>query len=860
MTLLYLSLAYLLGIAAGRLLWNAGLFGCGFPDWPWLLALAALPLPALWRRWVDANTGDNLRWPISAGFTPPVSGWSGPLATAVLLAACAGLLRYASAPELPCPTPADLAFYHSAPESGGDAPPHTLRGFVDNYPTVKNGRQQIDLWVESIQIDGVAQPVQGRARLSVSSRSRYSYGDPVAVTGQIAPPPILDTFDYRAYLARKGIHSQILRARMTQLDGPSRGNLLFRWLYGLRARGEAVVNRLLPEPHASLANGMLLGIEAGIPDALYEEFNLTGTSHVIVISGSNVAIVAGVLAALFVRLWGRRRALWPTLVGVGLYALLVGGDAAVVRAALMGSLFVVSTTLGRRSTALISLAAACWAMTLLNPLTLWDVGFQLSSGATAGLILFSPGLTAGLSRMLPGLRWGGPLTGEIFAKGSSLLYGLVQDGLLITLAANITTLPLVAYHFGRLSLVSPLTNLLIAPAQPFIMLWGGAGLLTGVAGLSLVAQPLLWVPYLCLWWTVEMVRWTAALPWASLEVSGYDSGGLLMTYGLIFGWRWRQGIAGLLGRWPAFSLHSAGRWTVRMGLPGLAIVALLLWQILLSRPDGRLHVDFLDIGQGDGILIQTPGGRQILIDGGSDPQRLHNQLGAVLPFWDRSLDLVIATHPDLDHMGGQTGLSERFSVERALVSGTLAGHEDFAEWQQRMTGSGAAVGVQSQGGWIDLGDGAGLWVLWPPPEGGMPSTVEADDKNERSLVMRLVYGEFSLLLTGDAGLPVEESLLEAGWPVTAPVLKVGHHGSRSSTGADFIDAVAPVIAIIQVGENRYGHPDESVLETLAGRVLLRNDLHGRIRVSSDGEQMWLEAEKLDAQGWPASSPARSGAE
>ena len=844
MTILYLSLAYLIGIGVGRLFWDVGLIGCGFPVWPWLLPLAVLPLPFFWqsRQQTHIRATPPLRWPVAAGFTPPVAEWNGALAAALLLAACTGLLRYASHPDQPCATPSDLAYYNSHSPDGGAEQQVSVTGYVDNYPTAKNGRQQLYLRVERIRLDGIEQPVAGRARLSINVEPRYSYGQPVRVEGLLVEPPVFDSFDYRAYLARKGVHSQILRPRVAKIDGPTRGNLLFRTLYALRARGEGVINRLLPEPYAALSNGMLLGIEAGIPDELYEQFNLTGTSHVIVISGSNVAIVSGVVMALFVRLWGRRRALWPTLAGIGLYALLVGGDPAVMRAALMGSLFVVATVLNRQSTALLSLGAACWVMTLLNPLTLWDVGFELSSAATAGLILFSPGLTATLKRLWPGMAWGGHLTGGLAAQSGLLLFGLLQDGLLVTLAANLTTLPLVVYYFGRLSLVSLLSNLLIAPVQPFIMLWGGAGLLVGLAGVDWLAQPLLWIPYLCLLWTVGMVRWSAALPWASLEVFGYGVGSLFLTYGLLFGWHWRAGLMKLL-RWrPRISTPVLWRWSSAVGLPALGIGALLLWQVLLSRPDGALHLWFLDIGQGDGILVQTPSGRQILIDGGSDSQRLFAQLGGVMPFWDRSLDLVVATHPDWDHMGGQIGLPDRFAIGQALVSENLYENADFDDWRTGMAEIGVSIVSQSQGGWIDLGDGVALWVLWPRPEERMPP-VEEDDKNERSLVLRLVYGEFSVLLTGDAGLPAEKAMTSDRQPLAAHILKVGHHGSRSSTSPDFVQAVQPEVAVIQVGENRYGHPAEDVLDTLAGRLVLRNDLHGRIYVRSDGMRMWIETER-----------------
>jgi competence protein ComEC len=207
-----------------------------------------------------------------------------------------------------------------------------------------------------------------------------------------------------------------------------------------------------------------------------------------------------------------------------------------MRAALMGGLFVYATAIGRRSTALVSLAAACWAMTLVNPLTLWDVGFQLSSAATAGLILFSPAITSAFDILLAKTRALRPTPHIPIPQSplTSTLRSLIEDGLLITIAANITTLPLVVYYFGRLSLVSLLTNLLIAPVQPFIMLWGSAGILIGVGGLPWLAQAILWVPWLSLVWTVAMVEWTAGLPGASLEILQYGLGALIMTYVLIF--------------------------------------------------------------------------------------------------------------------------------------------------------------------------------------------------------------------------------------------------------------------------------------------------------------------------------------
>ncbi|MEZ4734866.1 MAG: DNA internalization-related competence protein ComEC/Rec2 [Caldilineaceae bacterium] len=845
MTLLYLTLLYLLGIILSKLAWDAGWIGCTFPSWLWLLPLGGLPLTPLLNRLPCCTppTAASLRWPVSAGFIPPRQYPSPGLIIACLLCLLLGFVRAAGQPLTPCWKPSDLAFYNLPTARAFDrtAPEAVITGYISSYPLVKDTDQRIHVVATHITVAGKEQPVTGELRLSTGLRRRYAYGQPVRLQGRLVTPPDFPDFSYRAYLARKGIHSLLYGARIDLLPAPLTGNPLLRGLYAVRARGEGLLNRLLPEPYAALANGMLLGIEAGIPDELYEQFNLTGSSHTIVISGSNVAIIAGVLLALGQRL-GRRQATWLTLAGLGCYALLVGGDPAVLRATLMGGLYVVAIALRRRSTAIVSLAFACWAMTLLNAQTVWDVGFQLSSAATAGLILLTPGITAAFTRIWPRIQGGQPAAaGGIVESTRGILTGLMQDGLLVTIAANVTTLPLVLYYFGRLSLVSLATNLAIAPVQPLIMLWGSAGLLIGVSGLPWVAWLCLLVPWLSLFWTVTVVRWTAALPGASLTIEGYNLWALSLTYLLIAVSYWhtvlrqwvQQGMTQLRRHWQAYVLGPSAAGILSVG-------CLLLWLGALSQPDGRLHIYFLDIGQGDGILIQTPSGRQVLIDGGASPQQLFSELGAVMPFWDRSLDVVLMTHPDLDHMGAQVFVPDRYTISLAIETAASQANPDAAQWRQQMATNGVPVQRQHSGGWLDLGDGVALWVLWPTAAGYMGENAD----NENSLVTKLVYGDFTLLLTGDAGVPSERVLIAAGAPVAATVLKVGHHGSKGSTSTAFVEAVNPAIAVIQVGaDNDYGHPHPDILARLAGQDILRNDLQGRIHLSSDGHQMWVETKR-----------------
>ena len=835
MVLLYGSLAYMIGILAGRAIFDWLGLTCPLPGWLWLPSLALLPLTPLLNRTCKA-TAVPLRWPLSAGFEPERSIWSAGLLAALALCVSAGAFRYAGHPFTQCWTSSDLAYYNlpanRAFERG--APKVTVVGVIDSYPLVADVKQRLVVDAKTIEIDGLTQIVSGKVRLSTGIRERYAYGQPVRITGRLVTPPEFEAFSYKEYLARKGIHSLFYSARIDMLNEPPQGNPLFAALYSIRQRGEIFLNRTLPEPYAALANGMLLGIESGIPDELYDQFNVTGSSHVIVISGSNVALIAGVIMALMVRVVGGRRAVWFTVAGIACYALLVGGDAAVMRAAVMGSLAVIATGLNRRSTGLVSLGAACALMTLLNPLALWDVGLQLSSAATAGLMLVAPGMIAGFRELLNRVN--------LASVGRGPVGSFFEESLMVTLAANITTLPLVVYYFGRLSVVSLITNVLILPAQPPIMLAGSAGVVAGIAGLEPVGQWILALPWLCLAWTVSIVQWTASLPGASLEIGDYGIGAMVATYALIVVVKDRLRWQRLLGR-----LHTwaASDWWGRLVSPAatsaLALTTVLAWTAVGSLPDGRLHLWFLDVGQGDGILIQTPSGRQALIDGGASPETLFGELGAVMPFWDRTLDLLVLTHPDGDHMLAQAEAPARYQIAQAIHTVHAAQHPDETIWQERMAAGNVAVAEMMAGGWIDLGDGAALWVLWPSSEGVQGK----DADNENSLVLKLVYGDFSALLTGDAGLVSEQILISQHAPLQSTLLKIGHHGSRNSSSPEFIARVAPQLAVIQVGiENDYGHPHQEVLNELSGRTLLRNDLHGRIHVWSDGRQVWVKTEKV----------------
>jgi competence protein ComEC len=269
----------------------------------------------------------------------------------------------------------------------------------------------------------------------------------------------------------------------------------------------------------------------------------------------------------------------------------------------------------------------------------------------------------------------------------------------------------------------------------------------------------------------------------------------------------------------------------------LAIIAAAIWLALRGLPDGQLHVYFLDVGQGDAIFIRAPDGRQILVDGGPSPAALLSELGDVLPFWDRNLDLVVLTHADVDHITGLIPLLDRYRVGQVMDTDQSVGSPEAVLWREQLARHGIPTASAQRGMRVLVGE-LKLTVLNPGPillEG------TASDSNNSSIVLRLDYGQTSLLLAGDAQQEAEAEMLTAGLPLGADVLKVGHHGSNGSSSAQFLQTVAPRTAVIQVGAgNTYGLPHPETLARLAGREVLRTDLRGRIEAISDGRQLWVK--------------------
>src|SRR3989344_8665818 len=297
----------------------------------------------------------------------------------------------------------------------------------------------------------------------------------------------------------------------------------------------------------------------------------------------------------------------------------------------------------------------------------------------------------------------------------------------------------------------------------------------------------------------------------------------------------------LIAIWQYIVIMEKVRKNLQWYFLGLLFAAtFFVWYAVFAESDQRLTVAFLNVSQGDAILINTPGNQQILIDGGPNKQVLA-ELSKVMPFYDRSIDVVIATHPDQDHISGLLDVLERYEVDFVVEPGVESATAVYEGLENLIGEKGIKKILARRGMKLVLGENAYLLILFPDRD------VSGMDTNDASIVAKLVYGNTSFLFTGDSPKKIEEYLVSLdGKNLDVDVLKAGHHGSKTSSAEEFLNAVSPVYAVVSAGkDNRYGHPHQEVLDALnnLGIKALRTDESGAIKIKSNGQNLSLLLKK-----------------
>jgi competence protein ComEC len=693
----------------------------------------------------------------------------------------------------------------------------TIEGNVVDAPDVRDYYTVLRVAAETVTRAGATIPTEGLVLVRAPSVTSVQYGDRVRATGLLITPAEFDSFSYADYLARSGVYSIMSRANVEVLSG-GHGSPINTAVLNFKQQASTSINLALPEPTAGLLNGILLGDESGIAPEIRDSFAVTGAAHLLAISGFNMVVLARVTQGIFRQ--RPRFAAIAALVSIIIYTLLVGATPPVLRAALMSGLLVVGETIRRKTFVPTSLAFAVIILSFINPTALWEIGFQLSFFATLGLALLANPLTERIDRLIT----------RIFpASIAGFLRNLLSEPLGVSLAAQLSTIPLTALYFGQLSLVSLLVNLLVVPVQPAILIIGGVA--TMIAPLYFpLAQAFYWITLVPLAWTAEVVRWFSALPNAQIEF-GIDPRLVLLFFAVLIGWGMAQATQPeWIVRLVRF-VHSRAVQTATI-LAGVCVIA-LTGAVAANRPDGMLHIWLLDVGGFNAVLAQTPGGAHYLIDGGSFPSRLLTALGSRMPFNDREIEVVAITQPDEANFRALGAALERYSAGVVITNGQPNLGEAWAELQTTIGGS-EQLAVLA-GYTLESYDGTLLEVLHPQEQ----PTLD-DNLDDGTLVLRLSYGEVSFLLTSDTSSAAQQSLTESTQLRPATVLQLPRGGATLDEA--FFDAAQPQLVVMQnESANRRENPD--VLTLLGNTPLFRTDQGGTIHLWTDGRSLWSVQER-----------------
>lgn len=686
----------------------------------------------------------------------------------------------------------------------------------------RSGENRQVLTVKLLELEGSEQKPREKllVRINGGQAGGFSYGQIIQVTGK--PELIPESgnpggFSYRSYLNRFGIYTQIQAYVKPAVVGQG-GNLLSRAAWEVQQRARLLSEKVLGSREASVFQGILFGDTDKLDPADKEVFTTTGVLHAFAVSGSNVAFVL-FLGLLAFRFLPRVPRLVLTMAVVVFYAVLTGGGGPVVRATIMALVVLAGYSLDRKGDGLNSLALAGLLMLLFEPKFLTDPGFQLSFAATWGLIELVP----------------------LLAKRGKTRPSLVKELVYFPIAAQLATLPLLAYYFYQISLVGIAANVVVTWFLAVILEVGLAGISLGLLSPNLGELLLLPLNTL-IKITLALLGVLAQVPAAAYWVTRPNLPIVVLYYAALIALVHREKVQEWAVRYLPILAVVCKKWLGRKPVLAGALLALLLLSTALAvLPAGnQLGVEFLDVGQGDSILISSPGGKHFLVDGGPRSKEFDAGKSIVVPYLlnkgIKRLDGVFLTHSHDDHSGGLIEVERTFPTGRFYTAPSPA-TEDLGlgeELKREVTGRKVPYITLRAGATIELDQGVELQVLSPNDlfEG------TRSDLNNNSLVMVLYYGRHSILLTADIEMEALARLRENVFN-NYSVIKLPHHGSKYGLDREFFDRQHPLVTVISVGRNSFGQPAPEVSSYWRERGIpvLRTDRDGLTSVKTDGKRL-----------------------
>ncbi|MEQ1923368.1 MAG: ComEC/Rec2 family competence protein [Pyrinomonadaceae bacterium] len=672
------------------------------------------------------------------------------------------------------------------------------------------------------------------------------------------------------------------------------------WVYDQRAALIDDLRNGLSKPAAGVMIASLLGDKYFLDKDTADLFRDGGTFHILVISGLHITFIGGLLL-VFLRWFTRNRWLQFGITTTVLwgYTLAVGADVPVVRAAIMFTVLLFGYAIYRRGTLLNSLGFCGLILLAWRPSELFDPSFQLTFVSVAAIVAiaypliehlraigswtpsattpFPPNVPVWLRRFCETIYWNNarwsieskrqiwsvnifksPYVAGRIGDTIQKIFRYVFEGLLISLIVQICMLPLSMIYFHRVSVASILLNLWVSV---FIAVESFAAVIGALAGhfSTLLAAPFFAVAEAMNWMMLSVPKLFAVMDWASFRLPAYTGAGRIF-YGIYFVPLILLAIA--IVRWKPFELKTSSWFSTRgfifpvVGLVLILTAIIVFHPLSVARPDGRLHIDFLDVGQGDAALITFPDGKTLLVDGGGrfDYRKKDDEAEPFEPdtrgigesvvsevLWAKGytrIDAMLATHADADHVQGLTDVAKNFRIGTALFARTPSDDPDLITLAEILKRRRVPVETVARGDRLNFGDVI-VEVIYPSASDD-PNAVS---DNDHSIVLRITYGNRTFLLTGDIERQAELEILNSGVPLNADLIKVPHHGSRTSSTQGFVDAVKAKYAVISVGRTSpFGHPHPDVVERwrAAGANVMTTGERGMISISTDGREIEIK--------------------
>lgn len=655
----------------------------------------------------------------------------------------------------------------------------------------------------------------GKIRVSVLNNSEkpvlFQYGDVVRFSGDLRLPQGRrnpGAMDYRMYLMQKGITCSMY-ARDMQALGITMGNPLVKAAYSVRQRLSQFYENNLPRDLSSLLMGIILGLKGDISAQTLQMFSDAGIIHVLAVSGLNVALIYGFIDKVLALIGaGRILTLIAGIISVIFYTIMAGASPSIVRAAIMVSVLMLGKAIGRDTDSLNSLCLAALILLLINPMNLFNLSFQLSFSAALGIILFY----------------------NRFNFWLESLPKFISSSLAVILAAQVLVWPFVGYYFHKISIIGFVSNLILVPLVSIVLILGLVG---GMAGLVLpwTGSIIIKLAGILLLIVEKLVYVSSALPGATLVIPAIPGIFFVIYFALL---------AFLFYIFPSYK---DGRYGYIIA--GLLIVALFL---TLMPKNADLEVTFIDVGQGDAILIKTRKGKTVLIDGGGTPGYYSDDFDigrdVVKPFLyskgTTKINVAVFSHFDDDHAQGLLSILKDMKVDTVIY-----GQKSDSEIYKEMLSITENKGIKTLQLWSKDSfevDGVSFEVLNPQQD--RPSA----DENDGSLVLKMNFKNLTFLFTGDLGISGEIEMMKSHPDIMADVLKIAHHGSKGSTSQEFLSRVNPSFAVISVGQNNtFGHPSLEVIKRLEQRGIktYRTDLDGAVtfKIEQDNVRIYTTIPK-----------------